>query len=67
MADEADEKTGQEIAQTIGGDALERAQEEFSHLAPGPSDPLRFGDEGQKTQLDEDPISEVNPFQEDRP
>lgn len=59
--------TGQEAAQNISEEARERAQEEFSHLTPGPSDPLHFGGEGAKTQLDEDPISEVNPFQESRP
>ncbi len=59
--------TGQEEAQNISEEARERAQEEFAHLAPGPSDPPHFGGEGAKTQLDEDPISEVNPFQESRP
>jgi hypothetical protein len=59
--------TGQKAAQDISEEARERAQEEFVHLAPGPSDPLHFGGEGAKTQLDEDPISEVNPFQESRP
>lgn len=59
--------TGEEIAEGISPEAQERAQEEFSHLAPGPSDPLHFSREGTKTQLDEDPISEVNPFQESLP
>jgi hypothetical protein len=59
--------TGQEVTESISGEARERAQEEFSHLTPGPSDPLHFGNGGVKTQLDEDPISEVNPFQESRP
>lgn len=65
-SDEA-QMTGQEAAQNISEEARERAQEEFAGLAPGPSDPLHFGGGGVKTQLDEDPISEVNPFQESRP
>lgn len=59
--------TGQEAVEAISAEARKRAQEELSHLAPGPSNPLHFGGEGAKTQLDEDPISEVNPFQESRP
>jgi len=59
--------TGQEVAENISEEAREHALEEFAHLTPGPTDPLHFGGEGAKTQLDEDPISEVNPFQESRP
>ena len=59
--------TGQEAAENISAEARERAQEEFTQLAPGPSDPLNFGSGGVTTQTDEDPISEVNPFQESRP
>lgn len=64
--DEA-QQTGQEVVQNISEEARERAQEEFAGLAPGPSDPLHFGAGGVATQIDEDPISEVNPFQESRP
>ena len=66
QGDEA-QLTGQEVAEGITGEARERAQAEFSQLAPGPSDPLHFGPDGVTTQLDEDPISEVNPFQESLP
>ena len=60
--------TGQEAAENISAEARERAQEEFAHLTPGPSDPLQLGGGGGTgTQLDEDPISEVSPFQESRP
>ena len=59
--------TGQEAAQNISEEARERAQEEFAGLAPAGSDPLHFGPDGVTTQVDEDPISEVNPFQESRP
>ncbi len=64
--DEA-QPTGQEAAEGISAEARERAQEEFAGLAPGPADPLNFGNGGVTTQTDEDPISEVNPFQESRP
>lgn len=64
--DEA-QQTGQEAAQNISEEARARAQEEFAGLAPGGSDPLHFGPDGVTTQVDEDPISEVNPFQESRP
>ena len=59
--------TGQEVGQNISPEAQQRAEEEFATLAPGPSDPLHFGPDGVQTQLTEDPISEVNPFQESRP
>lgn len=59
--------TGEEAVQNISAEARARAQEEFADLAPGPSDPLHFGPDGVTTQLGEDPISEVNPFQESRP
>ncbi len=59
--------TGEETAENISEEARERAQEEFAGLAPGPTDPLHFGAGGVTTQLNEDPISEVNPFQESRP
>ena len=51
----------------LSAEALRRGHGELSHLEPAGSEPLRFGDEGQKTQLSEDPISEVSPFQETRP
>ena len=66
MADTSD-PTGEEIAENLSPEARERAQEEFSHLAPGPADPLHFTPDGVHTQLDDDPISEVNPFQETLP
>ena len=59
--------TGQETVQTISEEARERAQEEFADLGPGGSDPLHFGTGGATTQTNEDPISEVNPFQESLP
>ncbi len=61
------QQTGQEAAENISEEARERAQEEFAGLAPAGSDPLHFGSDGVTTQVDEDPISEVNPFQESRP
>ena len=61
------QQTGQEAVEGISAEAREHAQEEFAGLAPGGSDPLHFGPDGVTTQLDEDPISEVNPFQESRP
>ncbi len=63
----AAQMTGEETVQNIGEEARERAQEEFAELTPGPADPLHFGPDGVTTQLNEDPISEVNPFQESRP
>ena len=65
-SDEA-QMTGQEAVENISGEARERAQEEFAGLAPAGSDPLHFGSGGVTTQVDEDPISEVSPFQESRP
>lgn len=62
-----EDESSQEILDGMDPAAKARAQEELSHIEPGPSEPLRFGDEGIKTQLDEDPISEVNPFQERLP
>lgn len=59
--------TGQEVVENISAEARERAQEEFTGIAPAGSDPLHFGSDGVTTQTDEDPISEVNPFQESRP
>ena len=59
--------TGQKVGQNISAEARQRAEEEFAALAPGPSDPLHFGPDGVQTQLTEDPISEVNPFQESSP
>jgi len=47
--------------------AIKRGQEEMAHIAPGPHEPLHFGDRSVRTQVSEDPISEVNPFQETRP
>ncbi len=64
---DAAQMTGQEAAQNISEEARELAQEEFAGLAPAGSDPLHFGPDGVTTQLNEDPISEVNPFQESRP
>jgi hypothetical protein len=64
--DAADEPTGSELADTLTPEAQERAQEEFSHLAPGPSEPLHFGEEGARTELDEDPISEGGSSRESR-
>ncbi len=64
--DAADELTGSELADTLTPEAKERAQEEFSHLAPGPSEPLHFGDAGARTELDEDPISEGGSSRETR-
>ncbi len=51
----------------LSAEAMRRGREELAHLEPAGSEPLRFGDEGAKTQLNEDPISEVSPFQETRP
>ncbi len=69
MSDNAtlDEETGQEIVSYMDPAALTNAKNELSHLAPGPSEPLRFGDEGIQTQLEEEPISEVAPFRESLP
>ena len=60
-------ETSQEILENMYPAAKARGQEELSHLEPGPSEPLRFGDEGIPTQLDEDPISETLPFRESLP
>jgi hypothetical protein len=65
--DSPDDLTGQEIEEGMSPDARARAEDELAHVEPGPSEPLRFGDEGARTQLDEDPISEVEPFREGRP
>lgn len=51
----------------LSAEAIARGQEEMAHLAPGPHEPLHFGDRSVRTQVSEDPISEVNPFQETRP
>ncbi len=67
QAADAEDMTGAEIEHNMSQTARDRAQKELSHLAPGPPEPLHFGDEGQRTQTDEDPISEVNPFQERLP
>jgi hypothetical protein len=64
--DPEDEPTGSELADTLTPEAQQRAQEEFSHLAPGPSEPLHFGDEGILTELEEDPISEGGSSRESR-
>ncbi len=40
------------------GEARERAEEELDALAPGPRDPLHFGQEGVTTDVGEDPISD---------
>ena len=60
-------QAGQEAVQSISEEARERAQKEFADLAPGGSDPMHFGTGRVTTQTDEDPISEVNPFQESLP
>ncbi len=64
---DAAQMTGAETVENISEEARERAQEEFAGIAPGPTDPLHFGPDDLTTQLSEDPISEVNPFQESRP
>jgi hypothetical protein len=51
----------------LSAEAIARGQEEMAHIAPGPHEPLHFGNTGTRTQVSEDPISEVNPFQETRP
>ena len=51
----------------ISAAALRRGHEELMHIAPAGSEPLRFGDEGPKTQLGEDPISEIAIGRESRP
>ena len=63
-----DDQTGQDIVSHMDPAALAHAQDELSHLAPGPTEPLHFGGSGSvKTQLDEDPISETLPFRESLP
>ena len=59
--------TGQEIEESMSEAAKQEALEELSQLAPGPSEPFRMGDEGQRTQLDEDPISEGGASRQGRP
>ena len=62
-----DDETGQDIADHMDPAALAHAQDELSHLAPGPAEPLHFGHRTTHTQLDEDPISETVPFRESLP
>lgn len=51
----------------LSEEAIRRGQEEMAQLTPGPHDPLHFGVRATQTQVSEDPISEVNPFQERLP
>ena len=51
----------------ISAAALRRGHEELQHIAPAGSEPLRFGDEGVRTQVGEDPISEIAVGRETRP
>ena len=62
-----DDETGQDIVDHMEPAALANAQEELSHLAPSPAEPLHFGHRSTPTQLDEDPISETVPFRESLP
>ena len=62
-----DELTGQEIAERMDPEARAEAQAELSEIEPGPPEPFRIGDEGQRMELDEDPISEGGSSRQNRP
>ena len=51
----------------ISAAALRRGHEELMHIAPAGSEPLHFGAGGAKTQVEEDPISEIGVGRESRP
>ncbi len=51
----------------LSAEALRRGHEELSHIESAGAEPLRFGDEGPKTQIGEDPISEIAVGRETRP
>ena len=54
----ADEMTGEEIVRGMDPDARAEAAEELDELEPAGSEPFRIGDEGPRTEIDDDPISE---------
>ncbi len=58
MTDDLDEVTGEQLAEEMYPDARKEAREELSRLAPGGSEPFHIRDQGQRTETDEDPISE---------
>ncbi len=51
----------------LSAEALRRGHDELQQIETSDAQPLRFGDEGTRTQVEEDPISEVAPFRESRP
>ena len=54
----ADDMTGEEIVKSMNPAAREEAEEELANVEPAGSEPFRIGDEGPRTELDEDPITE---------
>lgn len=61
-----DEMTGEEIVNRMDPAAREEAEDDLAQVEPAGPEPFRIGDEGSRTELDDDPISEGGSSRKDR-